>query len=74
MGFKGEKSTKKNIFFLQKKSKFHFLKKMWDKLSATNQSIKNLVLGFFGSIFAFFYEFLYIKKENIWHNYISCFF
>ena len=73
MGFKGEKSTK-NIVFLRKKSKFHFLKKMWDKLSATNQSIKNLVLGFFGSIFAFFYEFLYIKKENIWHNYISCFF
>ena len=73
MGFKGEKLTKKYIFST-KKSKFHFLKKMWDKLSATNQSIKNLVLGFFGSIFAFFYEFLYIKKENIWHNYISCFF
>ena len=43
---------------------------MWDKLSAANPSIKNLVLGYFGSIFAFFYEFLYIKKENIWHNYI----
>ena len=65
ISFKGEKSAYKYIFFILKKSKFHFLKKMWDKLSATNQSLKNLVLGFFGSIFAFFNEFLYIKKENI---------
>ena len=63
ISFKGEKSAYKYIFFLLKKSKFHFLKKMWDKLSATNQSIKNLVLGFLAQFLHFSMSFYTLKKK-----------